>query len=161
MKLIRPAALLLGVAALALPAGAAAKGGHGNRHAGHAHAKHERSGDRHGGAGRRTFVFRGTWQAGSLQVTSGNRHVRRAGLVGQSVAFDLAKARVVVDDVDGDGSRTLADVQDGDRVLIQARAGEGDSFVARKLVDRTHAPSADDEEGDDADDDGAEAEPQG
>jgi len=42
-------------------------------------------------------------------VTRGNAHVRKAGLVGQNVTFDLTKARIVVADTDGDGSRTTAD----------------------------------------------------
>ena len=38
-----------------------------------------------------TYVFKGTWNvaAGTLTVKHGNSHVRKAGLVGQDVAFDV------------------------------------------------------------------------
>jgi hypothetical protein len=90
------------------------------------------------------YIFRGTWKAadGSVDVTSGNAHVRKAGFVGQNVAFDLTKARIVVADTDGDGSRTTADLRDGDHVLVAARlprkAPGSQPFSARLLIDQTN-----------------------
>jgi hypothetical protein len=150
MKLARTATALLGAAALAMPAAAVAKGhpadaghghGHGQSHA-QSHARHQ--GNAHAHAHHRvTYVFRGTWSGGAVEVTGGNRHVRRAGLVGQTVELDLSHARVVVRDLNGDGARDLADVQDGDRVLVQARLPKGDPgdapYAARKLVDRARS----------------------
>jgi hypothetical protein len=100
------------------------------------------------GKGRRhkvTYIFRGTWNAadGSVTVTGGNAHVRKGGFIGQNVQFDLTKARIVVADTDGDGSRTLADVKDGDHVLVGARLPHhspgSQPFVAHKLIDQTNA----------------------
>ena len=92
-----------------------------------------------------TYVFKGTFTAadGTVAVAKGNSHARKAGLVGVPVAFDFSAAKVTVDDTNGDGKRDLADVQDGDKVLVQARLprkapGDG-PFKARKLVDQTHA----------------------
>ena len=99
-----------------------------------------------------TYIFKGTFTLadGSVAVKKGNAHARKAGLVGSSVAFDFSVAKVTVDDTNGDGKRDLADVKDGDKVLVQARLprkapGEG-PFKARKLVDQTHAPVADEEQ---------------
>jgi hypothetical protein len=147
-KLPRLAVAVAGVAALALPAAAAAK----------AHPDHADHADRGHGHGKShhvaraphsvQYVFRGTWSGGAVQVTGGNNHVRRAGLVGQPVAFDLTDARIVVRDVNGDGTRDAADLQDGDRVLVQARLPKQDPgdgpYAARKLVDKG-APSASDD----------------
>ncbi len=89
-------------------------------------------------------VFKGTFNAAgtSVSVVQGNRHVRRAGLVGQTVAFDLSAARVRVADVNGDGMRTAADLQDGDVVIVKARLPRGTvgtgPFAARRVLDRSH-----------------------
>lgn len=91
-----------------------------------------------------TYIFHGTWKAadGSVDVTRGNAHVRKAGFVGQNVTFDLTKARIVVADTDGDGSRTTADLKDGDRVLVAARLPRktpgSQPFSARLLIDQTN-----------------------
>ena len=99
-----------------------------------------------------TYVFKGTFTLadGTVAVTKGNAHARKAGLVGSSVAFDFSAAKVTVDDTNGDGKRDMADVKDGDKVLVQARLprkapGEG-PFKARKLVDQTHAQEAEEAE---------------
>ena len=132
MHPVRSALAVVGVAALALPAAAAAKGRPD-------HAEKHHGGARHGVS----YVFKGTWSGDALQVTGGNAHVRHAGLVGQSVTFDLADARVVVRDVNGDGSRDVQDVSDGDRVVVKARLPKGDPgdgpYAARKLVDRARS----------------------
>jgi hypothetical protein len=63
------------------------------------------------------------------------------------VTFDFASAKVVVVDTNADQTLDIADVKDGDRVLVQARVAEGTEYgaaaeavVARKLVDKTNAP---------------------
>jgi hypothetical protein len=92
------------------------------------------------------WVFKGTWTAadGTVKVTSGNSRVRKGGFVGKNVEFDLTKARIVVADTNTDGSRTIADVSDGDKVLVQARLPRKDPgdapFTAQKLVDQSHPP---------------------
>jgi len=91
-----------------------------------------------------TYVFQGTFNNAdsSVSVLKGNRHVRRAGLVGQTVAFDLSGARVRVADLNGDGRRDAADLQQGDLVVVQAyaprRAPGAGRFAARKIADLTH-----------------------
>ena len=106
---------------------------------GHAHGRHK--------IHTVTWVFKGTWTAadGTVKVTSGNSRVRKGGFVGKNVEFDLTNARLVVADTNKDGSRTLADLADGDKVLVQARLPRKDPgdapYKARKLVDRTHPPA--------------------
>jgi hypothetical protein len=92
------------------------------------------------------YVFKGSFHAAgsTVSVTGGNRHVRRAGLVGQDVAVDFSSARVHVADVNGDGLRNAADLQEGDTVVVKARLPrrsprEG-RFVARKVVNESHGP---------------------
>jgi len=132
----------LGAAILAAPAAAAGDPGHGNSR----------------NAGKKvTFVFKGTFTApGTVEVRSGNAHVRKGGFVGQKITFDLTTARVVAADRNGDHKVDLADVGDGDAVLIHARIAKGTKYtapaegeaagalVARRLIDRTH-PAAGDE----------------
>jgi hypothetical protein len=55
----------------------------------------------------------------ALLVQDGNGLGRR--LVGRTLTLDLATARVTVDDRDGDGTRTVADLLAGDRVTVSAR----------------------------------------
>jgi hypothetical protein len=124
---LRNTALMVGVFLIVLPA--ALSDGH----------------ERHGPRQDRTaaYVFKGTFNAAgsSVSVLKGNRHVRRAGLVGQTLAFDLAAARVRVADVNGDGLRNAADLQDGDVVVVKAyapRRGPGvGRFVAHQVVDQS------------------------
>jgi hypothetical protein len=130
-------------AASVLPAAAMADAG------GHGHVK-QHSQVNHGKANGKnkvhnvTYVFKGTWNvaAGTLTVTSGNHHVRKAGFVGQDVQFDLTSARIVVADTNNDGQRTVADLQDGDRLVIKARLPRKDPgsqpFQAKMVVDQTH-----------------------
>jgi hypothetical protein len=100
-----------------------------------------------------TFVFKGTFTApGTIQVLAGNAHARKGGFVGQAITVDLASAKLVVADTNGDGTLDVTDVKDGDRVLVQARVAKGTKFVApaegeiaeavaaRKLVDKTNPP---------------------
>ena len=103
-----------------------------------------------------TFVFVGRFTAPDVvEVVGGNAFVRRGGFRGQQVTFDFASAKVAVADTDGDGVATLADVQDGDTVVVKARlprrtrfvaAAEGETaepVIARTLVDRTNPPVED------------------
>ena len=120
-----------------------------------ADAKHDAT---HGGGKARghkvSLLLRGTYSAGELQVKGGNHATKRAGLVGQSVALDLADAKLPVQDRNGDGARDAEDLQDGDRVVVQVRMARGDvasgTLTVRKLV--AHAQRADDSADDSADD---------
>jgi carbohydrate-selective porin OprB len=95
-----------------------------------------------------TFVFKGKFTApGTVEVTSGNSHVRKGGYVGQLVTFDLATAKVVAADTNADLKVDVTDVKDGDVVLVQARVAKRTKFeegaeaiAARKLVDKTNPP---------------------
>jgi len=144
----------LAAMALAVPAVAVAKPGHGKGHEKHgakAHAKKTRN---------VMFVFKGTFAGpDTVVVVAGNSHVRKGGFVGQTVTFDLADARVRAADANADGKVDVSDVADGDVVLVQARVARRTKFedvtsaiAARKLVDKTHpqVKSDDDAGGDDA-----------
>jgi hypothetical protein len=121
------------VAALAMPAAAVAKkddAGHGK-------------GAEHGKKAKKpkteTYVFKGAVSAvagGTVQVhvAAGNNRGRR--YKGQTLNFDLAKAKVKVHDANGDGKRDLADVAVGDRVLIQAKLPRGALDVSQALPAR-------------------------
>jgi hypothetical protein len=118
------------------------KGHHHGRH----HGKHKHF--RFHMHGKGNFVFSGTWSSAdsSVSVTGGNTKVRKAGFVGQSVKFDTTKTRVLVFDTNGDNqANTLADVKDGDTVLVLARLPKDGSatqpFKAAKLLDVTNLPS--------------------
>jgi hypothetical protein len=96
-----------------------------------------------------TYVFKGTWNAadGSVSVKHGNNHVRKAGLIGQTVTFDLTGAKLVVVDTNHDGSKTTADITDGDKVVVKARLPRKDPgtqpFKAKMLIDQSARPSHD------------------
>lgn len=105
-----------------------------------------------------TFIFRGTFTApGTIGVLAGNAHARKGGFVGEGITVDLASAKLVVADTNGDGALDVTDVKDGDRVLVQVRMAKGTEFAApaegeiaetlaaRKLVDKTNAPVEDPE----------------
>ena len=91
------------------------------------------------------YVFKGVYAgAGSVDVASGNAHVKKAELVG-TVSFDLADAKIVVSDMNSDGTANADDVATGDRVVIKARLPRKDpgdqAYAAKQLVDQTHATS--------------------
>ena len=126
-RYVRNTLLMLGVFLLVLPA-ALSDG----------HERHAQKPDREV-----AYVFKGTFHAAgpSVSVVQGNRHVRRAGLLGREVTFDFSTARVRVADVNGDGLRNSADLQEGDIVVVKARLPRGRPgdapFMARKVVDQT------------------------
>ena len=159
----------LGVAALALPAAAAAQPSADDHpgpnnpgppdlsglvpdHPGQ--GEHPSADDHPGGGGNAanpkvTYVFKGTYnEDGSVSVERGNNHVRKAELVGQDVQFDLVGAKLTVADTNGDGAKDLSDVQSGDAVVIMARlpkSGPGDQpLEAKRLVDQSHSQPDDD-----------------
>jgi hypothetical protein len=151
MKLSKGLAVAGIAAAAAFPALASAKGGHGH---GHGQAgQHGQQAEQHGQAGKhgaqgkgqskpRTYEVKGTVSAVNgnvvtVDVNHANHH--GAGLVGQSIQFDLSSARVVGRAHDPSG------VKVDDRVLVQARlprdlTGLQQPYAARKLVDRGPKP---------------------
>lgn len=134
MRLRRNLIAVLGVLALAVPAAAIAKNGnHAN------HGRHNGQTKTHNVA----YVFKGTYAGESMvAVERGNSRVRKGGLIGQTVEFDLSGARIVVADTNGDSARNLDDVQEGDWVLVKARLPRTDPgeqpFEAKRLIDKTH-----------------------
>ncbi len=129
----------LGVAALAVPAGAIANQGasHGKAN-GHAKVHNV------------AYVFKGVYKGESngesmVEVKAGNAHVKKAGFIGQTVGFNLANARIVVADTNNDGKRTLADVNEGDKVVVKCMLPRTGGFpspiVAQRLIDQTHPAS--------------------
>lgn len=133
MDLRRSYVVALGIAAVAMPATALAKPGGGHGH-GHGHG--------HGGNPTVSYVFKGAYGGdGIVAVDHGNGHVKKAGLVGQDVDFDLTGAKVRVADTNLDGVATAADVLTGDRVVVKARLPKrdpgGGPFAAKQLVDQT------------------------
>jgi hypothetical protein len=136
---------VVAAAALAVPTAAVAKPDHGKHHEKHAAKSH-------GKTKKVMFVFKGTFTAGAVDVTSGNAHVRKGGFVGQSVTFDFADAKIRAADTNGDQQVDVTDVKDGDKVLVQARVARRTTFAdvtdaipARKLVDKTN-PRVDDDD---------------
>jgi hypothetical protein len=127
----------LGVAALAIPAGAiASKGDNHGHHNANGHTKTHNV----------AYVFKGAYEGEStVKVAHGNARVRKGGFVGETVAFDLSAARIVVSDANNDQSRDLNDVQVGDEVLVKAMLPKNDPgsqpFAAKRLIDQTHPPT--------------------
>jgi hypothetical protein len=147
-KFTRPLVALGVLAAMALPAAAAAHGkagkhGHSAEH-GQA-GKHGNKPDKPTKQRYRALNLKGTVAAvgdGTIDVlVKGANHHGRA-LRGQTVTVDVSAARIVVRDVNGDGSRDLADVAVGDRVLVQSRIAKGETpdpaqpLVAKRVVDK-------------------------
>ena len=136
-------AALAAAAVIAFPAAAAAKSG-ADRGPGkpgeHAESKRPKVA---------TYEFKGLVVAvgdGAVQVevTHGNSRGRR--FKGQTLTFDVTKARLSVADANGDGNRDLADVAAGDRVNVQAKLPRGavdatQALPARRLVDKGPAPT--------------------
>jgi hypothetical protein len=148
----RVIAALLGAAALAIPSAAVADPAHENLQ--QKRTAKELVKGKSKKAKKRMHVFRGSFAApGTVEVRAGNAHVRKGGFVGQSVTFDFADARVVAADTNADQKIDLVDVEDGDLVLVQARLAKGTEYVpvaegsnaeplvARKLIDKTNAPT--------------------
>ena len=139
------AVLALAAAPAALAEKPADPGSQGQSHAngkGHA-SEHSKA----GGKAVVMYVFKGTYAGdGSVDVTKGNAHVKKADLIG-TVSFDLSAATIVVDDNTGDGNRDLSDVNTGDKVVVKARLPKSDPgsqpFKAKQLVDQTHAGGGD------------------
>jgi hypothetical protein len=96
------------------------------------------------------YIVKGVWNAdGTVTVSGGNARVRKGGLIGKTLTFTLAGAKLRVADTNGDGAVDPTDVLPGDKVVVQARLprtepGEG-PFAARKLVDQTH-PAVEEQE---------------
>jgi hypothetical protein len=146
----------LAVASLAAPASALAMGGgaYTQPHPNNGNHNGQNKGHKNGNHGNHgnpvvTYVFKGTYNGSgaytatsSVHVNRGNHFVKRQGLVGQDVSFDLTNAKVVVADTNGDGSRDLADVNVGDKVVVKARLRKKDPgdqpFNGRQLVDQSH-----------------------
>lgn len=142
----RAAVAISACAALALPASALANHG---AHSPHEHAN-SNAGKAHGHRHDRNAILKGSvasidGNVVTVNVTGGN-HAGRS-FNGQAVQIDLTGARLVVADVNGDGSRDLSDVVAGDAVVIQAwvpRDGNATQpLSARRLVDQGAAESSD------------------
>ena len=95
-----------------------------------------------------TYEFKGlvvATGAGTAQVAVSGGNSRGRKLKGQTVTFDLSKAKLKVADVNKDGKRDLADVAAGDRVNVQAKvAGPVDPaapIAARHFVDKGPVPA--------------------
>jgi hypothetical protein len=142
-KITRSLVALCAVAALGLPATALAHGkGAGKAHAG----KHGQKAPK-----MRALNVKGTVSAvgdGTIDVLVKKANHHGKALRGQTVTVDVASARIVVHDVNGDGERNLADVAVGDRVLVHSRIAKGATpdpaqpLVAKRVVDRGQ-PKAD------------------
>ena len=133
-------AALLGAAALAVPAVAVADSAH--KRSGKEIVKAKGKGKAKK-AKKVMLVFKGTFVApGTVEVLSGNAHVRKGGFVGEAVAFDFEDAKIVVADTNADGKADVADVKDGDRVLVQARMLRRTKFVAPVEDEAPEAVSA-------------------
>jgi hypothetical protein len=89
-----------------------------------------------------SWVFKGTWHIdGTVTVNHGNSRVRTGGYIGQIVAFDLTSAELRVADTNGDGVITVADLLEGDKVVVKAKLPRDPGpqpFLARMVVDQTH-----------------------
>ncbi|HEX2128366.1 MAG TPA: hypothetical protein VHF58_04025 [Solirubrobacterales bacterium] len=149
----KTALALAAVTAIAAPAAAFAKPGNGNGIGqGHGHGNpHGTQSHGHGIGPAKgvAYVFKGTYAgAGVVSVTKGNARVRKGGLVGTDVTFDLSAARLSVADTNLDSAVTIDDVVVGDKVVVKAKLPKSDPgagpYAARQLVDQTH-PAEDEE----------------
>lgn len=138
-RMRRTLIVALGVAALAVPTGALAHPGQGE-----SHGKGQTQGKGHSKTHNVAYVFKGTYAGNStVTVTKGNSRVRKGGYIGQTVAFDLTGARIVVADTNADNASDLNDVAIGDKVLVKAMLPKSDPgtqpFAAKRLIDQTHS----------------------
>ncbi len=117
MKLKRSMVVLSAVAALAMPAAAVAKKDGGASDRGAKQGKKERPKPK-------SYVFKGLVAGvvnGTLQVDVRHGNSRGKKFKGQTLTFDVSKAKVKVADVNNDGKQDLADFVAGDRVHVQAK----------------------------------------
>jgi hypothetical protein len=138
-RMRRTLIVVLGAAVLAVPTGALAHPGNGQ-----SHGKGQSQGKGHSQTHAVAYVFKGTYAGNStVTVASGNARVRKGGYVGQTVAFDLTGARIVVADTNADTANDLNDVATGDKVLVKAMLPKSDPgsqpFAAKRLIDQTHS----------------------
>ena len=136
-RMRRTLIVVLGAAVLAVPTGALAHPGNGQ-----SHGKGQSQGKGHSQTHAVAYVFKGTYAGNStVTVASGNARVRKGGYVGQTVAFDLTGARIVVADTNADTTNDLNDVATGDKVLVKAMLPKSDPgsqpFAAKRLIDQT------------------------
>ena len=157
MTFKRTLAVLSTAAFVAFPAGAMAKndhaGGHGKggKNGKAAEANHPKKPKKPKVS---TYVFKGLVTAVgegtvSVDVKAGNSRGKK--LKGQTLTFDVAKAKVQVKDANKDGKRDLADIAVGDRVQIQAKLPRGAvdataTLPARHLLDKGPVPAAEPED---------------
>jgi len=131
-------AILAAASLAAVPAAAQAhRADHGKGHAApHAHARKPRP---------VPYEFSGVVKSVDAQAQTVTLTVRQANRGGRSfrrqdVTFDLSHARLVVRDVNHDGSRDLGDVAAGDRAVVLALLprdttySAGTTYVARGAV---------------------------
>ena len=96
-----------------------------------------------------TYEFKGLVSAvgaGTVQVAVNGGNSRGRKFSGQTLTFDLSKAKIKVADVNKDGKRDLADVAAGDRVNVQAKLPRGavdatQPLAARHFVDKGPVPA--------------------
>ena len=101
-----------------------------------------------------TYEFKGLVVAvgeGTVQVEVKAGNSRGKKFKGQTLTFDVTKAKVKVADVNKDGKRDLADVAAGDRVNVQAKLPRGavdtsQALPARHFVDKGPVPAPEPEE---------------
>ena len=138
-------AVLATAALVAFPAGAMGKDGSGGQ---------GKSGDDSAVAKPKkpkvhTYEFKGLVVAvgdGTVQVEVKAGNSRGKKFKGQTLTFDVTKAKVKVADVNKDGNRDLADVAAGDRVNVQAKLPRGavdtsQALPARHFVDKGPVPA--------------------
>ncbi len=151
MNLKRTAAALCAAALVAFPAGAMAK------------KSDERGSDKSGKSAKSkkpkkpktaTYVFKGTvagkGDGTQLQVAVVHGNSKGKKFKGQTLTFDLSKAKLKVADVNGDSKRDLADVAVGDRVVVQAKLPVGavdasQALPARHVNDQGPVPASEPE----------------
>lgn len=158
MNLKRTVAALSVAALVACPAGAMAKNSNSGGKAGKGSERVKDVGGKKGGKPKKpkvvTYQFKGLVAAvgdGTVQVTVNGGNSKAKKLKGQTLTFDVTKAKVKVADVNNDGKRDLADVAAGDRVNVQAKvAGPLDAaapVAARHFVDKGPAKPPSDDDG--------------